>query len=111
MHPTFLDISLRASLQKLNLETLDCAVLQTPFELRPNTPKYESKQSYLYALASAFEYYESAVQKGLIRCYGFSANESIRLDPADVTKNRHMQQLSESGQLLTDIVPYADFEV
>jgi aryl-alcohol dehydrogenase-like predicted oxidoreductase len=33
IHPTFLDISLKNSLQKMNLETIDCALLQTPFEI------------------------------------------------------------------------------
>jgi hypothetical protein len=61
MNPTFLDISLKSSLQKMNLETIDCAILQTPFELRPSQPKHQDKQNYLYALATAFEYYESAV--------------------------------------------------
>ena len=61
IHPTFLEISLKNSLQALNLETIDCAMLQTPYEVQTQIPKYKEKQSYLYSLAKAFEYYENAV--------------------------------------------------
>lgn len=45
----------------MNIDTIDCAMLQTPFEAQRRIPKYKEKQSYLYSLAKAFEFYESAV--------------------------------------------------
>ena len=86
-------------------------MLQTPFEVASRTPKYKDKQAYFYHLAKAFEFYERARADGLIRSYGFTANESIRLDPEAVVKNLHFNELQPNGEVnLTDI-KIAPFEV
>ena len=85
MKPQFLNYSLQNSLQRLNLQTLDCAILQDPFEatfggLTPDMASLSATvryRKYLERLAKAFEFYEDAVSRGLIRSYGISSVESM----------------------------------
>ena len=85
LHPHFLDYSLNQSLEKLNLRTIDCAILQNPFEAAflgytPEEAGHSTSarhQRYLYRLARAFQFYEQAVQDGRIRSYGISCHDSL----------------------------------
>ena len=94
LHPTFLNYSLNASLKKLNLCTLDCALLANPFEAaflgytaedaaQSATVRHEK---YLYRLAHAFQFYEEAVADGRIRSYGISCHDSLLTDKAQGLK-------------------------
>ena len=53
-HPAFLDYSLTLSMERMNIDCLDCAMLYNPFEKLKQMPKFKSHQQYLYALANAF---------------------------------------------------------
>ena len=59
LHPAYLNWSLHKSLRKLNLETIDAAILANPFEVCLN--HYGSKDQFYNKLALAFEFYERAV--------------------------------------------------
>ena len=82
----FLEFSLNFSLQKLGLETLDCVLLDDPFETtywheftHASTERREDR--YYTKIAKAFEFYERAVQDGKIRSYGLTGTESLLQDP------------------------------
>ena len=85
MHPAFLDFSLNYSLKKLQLSTLDAALLTQPHETcnhhdMQHASKEHRKQKYFDQLARAFEFYEKAVQDGRTRSYGITASESMLQD-------------------------------
>ena len=85
MHPAFLDFSLNYSLKKLQLSTLDAALLTQPHETcnhhdMQHASKEHRKQKYFDQIARAFEFYEKAVQDGRTRSYGITASESMLQD-------------------------------
>ena len=86
LQPAFLDFSLNYTRRSLQLETLDAALLMTPFEFtyrhKLETATDEKRRMrYRDAMANAFEFYEQAVQDGRIRSYGITATESLLQDP------------------------------
>ena len=76
MHPISLKNSLKKSLAKMNISTLDCAFLDEPHETIRRF--MDDKAQFNAQLTRAFEFYEGAVSDGLIRSYGVSVNESAR---------------------------------
>ncbi len=58
----------------MNIKTLDVAILAHPYEVYRGLfgqDKYEA------TLAKAFEFYEYAISKNLVRQYGISGNNSF----------------------------------
>jgi hypothetical protein len=41
MHPAFLDYSLTLSMERMNIDCLDCAMLYNPFEKMKQMPKFK----------------------------------------------------------------------
>ena len=74
MDPLFLKHSLDNSLKKMNLSTLDVAILSYPAEVCRGV--YGDAQ-YFNQLAKAFEFYEFAVSKGWLKSYGISGHNSF----------------------------------
>jgi hypothetical protein len=79
MFPGYLDFTFEQSRSRMNLQTLDCVFLTTPFEAQ--AMKSPSLQWYYDSLASAFEFYESQIQAGTLISYGITANQSLVLNP------------------------------
>ena len=77
--------SLETTLKKLNLETLDVAILSNPTEVCRGVygdAKYYNK------LAKAFEFYEYAISKSWVKSYGVSGHNSfIGTDKETLDKN------------------------
>lgn len=72
--PAFLKHSLISSLKKMNLATLDVALVSYPTEVCKGIygdAKYYNK------LAKAFEFYEFAISKGWLKSYGVSGHNSF----------------------------------
>jgi len=70
----------------MNLQTLDCVIIDHPFEntyyVNMDSSKAEARRAkYLTNLGRVFEFYERAVQLGDIRSYGLSATSSMLDDP------------------------------
>ena len=90
----------------MNLQTLDCVFLTTPFEAQ--AIKSPSLQWYYDCLARAFEFYESQIQAGTLISYGITANQSLVLNPRiarflnkdkGLSSDRLYQQLFETLQV------------
>lgn len=79
MFPGYLDFTFEQSRSRMNLQTLDCVFLTTPFEAQ--AIKSPSLQWYYDCLARAFEFYESQIQAGTLISYGITANQSLVLNP------------------------------
>jgi hypothetical protein len=56
MHPKYLEESIRGSLERLNLETLDVLYLQNPYEAQG---PYNTDNVFFDRLTQAFEFLES----------------------------------------------------
>lgn len=56
MHPKYLEESIRGSLERLNLETLDVLYLQNPYEAQG---PYNTDNVFFDRLTKAFEFLES----------------------------------------------------
>lgn len=69
LHPEWLSYSLNKTLQKLNVDTLDCLLLSDPVE---NLLKQfnGNKKEVMLRLGHAFAFCEAMVQEGKIKAYG-----------------------------------------
>ena len=56
IHPAYLDFTIEQSRQRMNLQTLDCVFLTTPFEAL--AMRAFDLDSYYDKLALAFDFYE-----------------------------------------------------
>lgn len=74
LDPAYLRYSLKQSLEKMNIATLDVAVLSFPYEVYRG---YYGQAKYETMLARSFEFYEYAILKGFLREYGISGNTSF----------------------------------
>jgi hypothetical protein len=79
IHPAFLEDQLTRSLQRLQLERIDCYLLHNPeYYLRWAAHKLldqaAAKNEFLRRIRLAFAYLESEVRAGRIGCYGISSN-------------------------------------
>lgn len=83
IHPDFLAEQLTMSLERLDLETLDCYLLHNPeyylsWAKTQKLSKKAVKEEYLRRIKAAFIHLESEVVKGRISCYGISSNTFVR---------------------------------
>jgi len=87
----------------LNVKTIDCLFITTPFEALINDCA-SSAHYYKEKLPRIFEVYEEAVQANKIRCYGITAVQSLRMHPrirqsisrdGSTTEDQMIQQLGE----------------
>lgn len=67
--PAFLRYSLKQSLKFMNLSTLDVAILSMPFEIICNQEELPEAK-YEAMMAKAFEFYEYAISRGVLKEYG-----------------------------------------
>jgi aryl-alcohol dehydrogenase-like predicted oxidoreductase len=79
IHPVFLEDQLTRSLQRLQLDSIDCYLLHNPeYYLRWAAHKLldqaAAKNEFLRRIRLAFAYLESEVRAGRIGCYGISSN-------------------------------------
>jgi aryl-alcohol dehydrogenase-like predicted oxidoreductase len=79
IHPDFLAEQLTRSLERLNLETIDCYLLHNPeyylsWAKKQKISKSEARKEYLRRIAAAFLHMEEEVAKGRISYYGISSN-------------------------------------
>lgn len=80
IHPEYLEEQLHESLQRLQLDYLDVLLLHNPEMYLMQKHLFEGKSleeirdMFYENIAKAFEWMESAVDKGLIRSYGISSN-------------------------------------
>jgi aryl-alcohol dehydrogenase-like predicted oxidoreductase len=79
IHPAFLEDQLTRSLNRLQMETLDCYLLHNPeyflgWAKKANVPLEEARAEYDRRIELAFRHLESEVEKGRIRAYGMSSN-------------------------------------
>jgi hypothetical protein len=70
----FLKHSLDLTLKKMNLSTLDIAILSYPTEVCRGA---YGDAKYFNKLAKAFEFYEFAISKGWLMSYGVSGHNSF----------------------------------
>ena len=79
IHPEFLEDQLSRSLERLNLDTLDCYLLHNPeyylsWAERAGIPLEEARREYYRRIELAFRYLETEVERGRIQWYGVSSN-------------------------------------
>lgn len=79
IHPEFLEDQLTASLERLQVETLDVYLLHNPeyfFEVakRMDLPLEEARAEYERRIGAAFRHLETEVERGRIQWYGISSN-------------------------------------
>ncbi|CDW84836.1 UNKNOWN [Stylonychia lemnae] len=74
IHPHVLQMQLENTLERLNIETLDVALLFNPHEL---AQPFLTKKQYQNQLLRAFDFYEKQIQQGRIRYYGLSGEDSL----------------------------------
>lgn len=100
LDPAFLRFSLKRSLKRLQLESVDCLIIQNPYEVYRQT---FGQQKYEAMLARAFEFYEHMRQVGRVASYGVQGNISFHGSP---------KQQANAGkyelQQLTDLVRIAE---
>lgn len=111
IHPVFLADQLTRSLQRLQLECIDCYLLHNPeYYLRwaafESLDQNAARQEYLRRIRMAFEHMENEVQAGRIGCYGISSNTLIK-EAADYD----FTPLAEIWQIACEISPRHHFRV
>lgn len=83
IHPDFLENQLSKSLERLRLKNIDIFLLHNPEYYLTNVKKsahdnhldiVSARQEYYNRIATAFEWLEEKVSKGVIRAYGISSN-------------------------------------
>ena len=79
IHPDFLSDQITRSLERLQLQSLDCCLLHNPeYYLKraeaEGVPRKKAREEYYRRIRQAFLHLESEVQAGRILCYGVSSN-------------------------------------
>ena len=79
IHPEFIADQLTRSLERLQLETIDCYLLHNPeyylsWAKVANIPPDDARQEYYRRIKSAFAHLEKEVAQGRIQWYGISSN-------------------------------------
>ena len=82
IHPQFLCEQIDKSLERLQLDTIDCYLLHNPeYYLKwaegMDVPATEAQEEYLRRIREAFLYLEEEVARGRIRYYGISSNTFV----------------------------------
>ena len=95
LHPKFLEHQLDETLKRLNLECLDVYYLHNPYE---GQGPYNTDNVFFDQLAEAFEFLESAVQKGKIRGYGIASYSCFRVKPSESKLHLSVQKVHQLAQ-------------
>lgn len=79
IHPEFLSDQLTRSLQRMNLNAIDCFLLHNPeyflnWSKSQGTPLQEAREEYYRRIRVAFIHLEKEADAGHIGCYGISSN-------------------------------------
>lgn len=79
IHPEFLSDQITRSLERLQLQSLDCCLLHNPeYYLKSaetkGMPREKAQTEYYRRIKQAFLHFESEVKAGRIGCYGVSSN-------------------------------------
>lgn len=82
IHPDFLEWQIDKSLERLDLECVDCFLLHNPeYYLKwaeaAGVPRREAQTEYLRRIREAFHHLEREVRRGRIGCYGVSSNTFV----------------------------------
>ncbi|MGG4441963.1 aldo/keto reductase [Brevibacillus fortis] len=82
IHPEYLQDQLTRSLQRLQVDTIDCYMLHNPewYLLWAKMKKIKQQEAYvelLERIEKAFRHLEKEVESGRIQCYGISANSIV----------------------------------
>ncbi|UCF21633.1 MAG: DUF255 domain-containing protein [Gemmatimonadota bacterium] len=104
IHPEFLEDQLRRSLDRLELETLDCCLLHNPEYFlsdahRRGQPLGQAREEFYGRLTEAFRFLEQRVSAGDIGGYGISSNTAIESPnaPDAVSLTRALAAAREAG--------------
>ena len=94
----------------MNVETIDCVLLMNSFEalIRSLSGKVSS---YHDKMAKVFEFYEAQIQKGRLRYYGITGNESLIMSPMilrDLMRRDHYITEEQVRQQLQGLVNVAE---
>ena len=92
LHPNFLRQQVEASLERLNLTSLDVCYLQNPYEAQG---PYHTDNVFFDRLAAAFETMEELVQEGKIGNYGMATYSSFRVKPTDHKMHLSLQKVND----------------
>jgi aryl-alcohol dehydrogenase-like predicted oxidoreductase len=79
IHPEFLADQLTRSMQRLQVDHIDCLLLHNPeyylkWANQNRIPARDAQTEYLRRIQMAFQYLEGEVRSGRIGCYGISSN-------------------------------------
>lgn len=79
IHPAFLADQLTRSMQRLQVNHIDCLLLHNPeyylkWANQNRIPAQVAQTEYLRRIQMAFQYLEGEVQSGRVGCYGISSN-------------------------------------
>jgi aryl-alcohol dehydrogenase-like predicted oxidoreductase len=74
VHPVYLELQLKLSLQRMQTDYADTFLLHNPEHYFRQTNVTVSKDEYYHRIRKAFVWLEAQVDKGLIRYYGVSSN-------------------------------------
>lgn len=106
IHPDFLREQITASLEKMQLETIDVYLLHNPeyFLDSPIAKELELdelRHEYYRRIKNAFEFLESEVSSGRISCYGISSNSFV-LDEDEQTFTSLEECLLQTNAIASD---------
>ena len=79
MHPLWLEHSLKKTLKKLGVETLDCLLLSEPINHGLNL--FKSHDKAMRQIKRTFAFLEEQVQAGRIKAYGVHSPVAFMFDP------------------------------
>lgn len=79
IHPVWLEHSLKKTLKKLGIETLDCYLLSDPIE--NGLHLYKSTDRTMRNIKRTFAFLEEKVQDGKIKSYGVHSSLAFLFDP------------------------------
>lgn len=95
MDPKYLEVQLEETLERLNLQCLDVFYLQNPYEAQG---PYNTDNVFFDRLTKAFEFLESAVQKGKIRDYGIASYSCFRKKASEAKMHLNIQKVHKIAQ-------------
>ena len=111
IHPVFLQDQLSRSLQRLQLDCIDCYLLHNPeYYLRwaafEQVDPVVAKAEYFRRIRLAFKYLETEVQAGRIGSYGISSNTFVK-----TATDYDFSSLSEIWDIACEISPRHHFRL
>lgn len=111
IHPEFLEDQLTRSLQRLQLETLDCYLLHNPeyylgWANMQGVPLEQAREEYYRRIELAFRHLEREVEQGRISSYGISSNTF-----PSATSDEQFTSLERAWSIAEAISPNHHFQV